>query len=371
MTTVSSPSTWLRGASEIAWRGIVIAAALLILGAGLWKLRVVFLPIFVALLLCSALAPLVTRLEARRWPPLLATWTVLLGAVLVIGGLFAVIIPPTVAESDAIVESVSTGVVDIENWLVDGPLDVDRAKVREYTENPGERVSELLKDSSASLMKGARTVGEVLTGALLALILTLLFLKDGRKFQRWSFDHLPPRHHDFARAAANKAWGALSGYLRGAALLGFVEGIIIGITLWIVGSPLWAPVAVFTVLAAFFPVVGAAISGTVAELVALASGGPADAFVVLIVAVVVQQLDNDFLAPIIYGRSLELHAAVILIALTGGAVLGGIAGAFLAVPVTGAVFGVANEAWTRFGRPWADQGRIGPDDSGHPLTSSG
>ena len=79
--------------------------------------------------------------------------------------------------------------------------------------------------------------------------------------------------------------------------------------------------------------VGAILSGVVATLVALAAGGPTDALIVGAVAVFVQQLDNDLLAPVIYGRSLSLHPVVILLAVTAATLLFGVAGAVVAVPV--------------------------------------
>lgn len=179
-------------------------------------------------------------------------------------------------------------------------------------------------------------------------------LKDGRRFQVWSLAHLPHRHRDLARAAGQRMFDALAGFLRGAATLGVIEGIIIGVTLWIVGAPLAAPVGLLTFLAAFFSIVGAIVAGGIAVLVALAGRGLAAAVIVVVVALIVQQLDNDLLAPFIYGRSLQLHPAVILVALTAGASLGGIVGAFVAVPLTGAIGAVSSELWDRHGARWVD-----------------
>jgi putative heme transporter len=359
-----SPWRWLHNASEVAWRSLVIALAVLAVGGLLWKLRVVVLALLVALLVTSVLAPAVVALARHGHRSLTATWIVLVGSVLIACGLFAVVIVPTVGESEAIVDAVSDGVVDIENWLVDGPLGVERSTIREVTEDPLARLGELAQASSSVIFAGVRTVGEILAGALLAIVLTVLLLKDGRQFQAWMLDHLPERHHDEIAATAGRAWGALAGFIRGAALLGLVEGIVIGVTLWLVGSPLYGPVAVLTFMAAFFPVVGAIVAGAVAVLVALAAGGPVQALIVLAVAVTVQQLDADLLAPLIYGRSLSVHPAVVVLVLTGGGVLGGIAGAFVAVPITGAVSGMAAELWERHGRPWARAGdrSESPDD---------
>ncbi len=91
---------------------------------------------------------------------------------------------------------------------------------------------------------------------------------------------------------------------------------------------------VFTFLMAFIPILGAIVAGAMAVLVALATGGTTAALIVLIVVIVVQQLDNDLLAPVVYGRSLELHPVTVLLAVAGGGALFGLPGTLLAVPVT-------------------------------------
>ena len=349
-----SRATAFRRLGEGAWRLLGLGLVVLAIGALLWKLRIVVLPVLIALLLCSALVPLVVRLEERGWKARWATLTVFVGFLLTVGGALTAIVPPTVNELEGLGDTIETALDEIEDWLVDGPLHLDRSEVQDVTEDPGGRLAELARSSSASLADSARLVGETLAGALLSLVLTFLFLKDGRRFQSWALDHLPHRHRDLARAAGQRSFDALAGFLRGAALLGVTEGAIIGLTLWIVGAPLAAPVALLTFLAAFFPIVGAIVAGAVAVLVALAGQGLGAAVIVLAVAVVVQQLDNDVLAPFIYGRSLQLHPAVILVALTAGAALGGIAGAFVAVPVSGALGAVAAELWDRHGAAWVD-----------------
>jgi predicted PurR-regulated permease PerM len=104
------------------------------------------------------------------------------------------------------------------------------------------------------------------------------------------------------------------------------------------------PIAVITFFAAFIPFAGAVLSGTVAVLVTLVTGGIGGALVVLAVAVLIQQLDNDFLAPLIYGRGLELHPLVVLFALAGGSALMGPVGALFAVPLSAVVVNVIADA---------------------------
>ena len=114
--------------------------------------------------------------------------------------------------------------------------------------------------------------------------------------------------------------------------------------MWLVGGSLAIPVAVITFFAAFVPFVGALVAGLIAVLVTLVTAGFGGAVVVAIVALVVQQLDNDLLAPWVFGRSLELHPLVVLVAITAGGTLFGAFGAFLAVPVSAVLINILAES---------------------------
>lgn len=339
--------TRLRRASDVVLRVGVLVLAVMAVGALAWYLKLVVLPIFVAAVLCTALVPPVVALERRGVRPLLATWIVFGGSLLVLGGIGWLVVPPTVDQFASMGDVVSDGLDDVEEWLVDGPLGLDRDQVREYTRDPAGQAADVLRSSSDQVVAGARTAGEVGVGALLTLVLTFLFLKDGRSVLGGALQRLPERHRPTAREVGERVWSAFGGFLRGAAILGTVEGLIIGGAMAVLGAPLALPVAVLTFFGAFFPIVGAVVAGTIAVLVTLASLGIGPAIGLLALVVLVQQLDSDLLAPFIYGSSLQLHPAAILVALTIGGSLGGIVGAFIAVPLLGAAWGTASVLWER------------------------
>jgi predicted PurR-regulated permease PerM len=164
------------------------------------------------------------------------------------------------------------------------------------------------------------------------VILTFFMLRDGDRFTDWALQQAPANRRNRLRAAADRGWQVLGSYLRGAALLGIVEAVLIGLTLLIGGGGLVLPVMILTFVAAFVPIIGAITAGVVAVLVALVTGGLGTAVAVGVVALVVQQLDNDLLSPWIYGRALALHPVVILLSVVAGGALFGIAGTLLAVP---------------------------------------
>ena len=353
----------LRTASDFAWRVLVVAFAVVAAAYALSRLWFVVLPVFIALLVSALLVPLVTRLEARRWPTLAATWTVFFGFFAVLGGIGILIVPAVVEEFSGLGPTLSQGVDRVERWFVEGPAGLQPEELDRYREEAGQRIGQVLRSSSGGLVAGALAVVEVVAGFVLALVLSFFFVKDGRRFQRWALAHVPDHRQELASALAGRAWRALGGYLRGAAFIGLVEAVVIGVTLWAVGGRLVIPVAVLTFFGAFFPLVGAVVAGIIASLVGLVSGGAGDAVVVAAVALVVQQFDNDLLAPLIYGRAIHLHPAVVLVSLATGGTVGGLVGAFLAVPVAAVTAALSNELWVRYGEMW----RVSPAPSVRPA----
>jgi predicted PurR-regulated permease PerM len=342
----------LKRASDIAWRLLVVAAAVLAAVYGLTRIWFVVLPVFIALLVSAVLVPVVTVLEHRRVPTLAATWLVFAGFLAALVGVGFLIVPAVADEFAGLGETLSEGVDNVERWLIEGPLGLEQEQLNRYRAEAGQRIGDFLRSSSSQLVTGALAVLEGLAGFVLAFVLSFFFIKDGRRFQRWARVHLPADREEVVSALARRAWQALGGYLRGAAFIGLVEAVIIGVTLWIVGANLAPAVAVLTFIGAFFPLVGAVVAGISATLVALVSGGPGDALLVATVAIVVQQFDNDLLAPLIYGRVVSLHPAVVLLTLAAGGTLGGLIGAFIAVPVAAVVAATGSELWERYGPAW-------------------
>ncbi|MGH9178436.1 MAG: AI-2E family transporter [Acidimicrobiales bacterium] len=326
-----------------SWRLLVLAAAL----AGvLWllgRLRIVLIPLVLTLFLSRVLAGPAAWLRRQRWPRGLAAAAVLLGFLGLLAGGVALIGAAVADEVDDLGPALSQAVDDMERWLVeDSPFDVDRSDIERWREALGDAVRTSLRTSGGAVVSRAILVVEVVVGLILGLIMTFFALKDGDRFLAWTNRLVPARRRELAAVMGRQAWTTLGGYLRGAALLGVLEGVVIGLALTLTGAKLAVPVAVLTFMAAFVPFVGAIVAGGVAVLVALGTAGVDAALVILIVAVVVQQLDNDLLAPVVYGRALNLHPVVVLLGITAGGALFGLPGSFLAVPVTAVGVNVAS-----------------------------
>jgi len=336
----------LQRAAAYAWRLLVVGAVLVALLWLVGQLLVVVIPVVVALLLTRALLRPAEWMKARGLPSSVAA---ALSMVLLLGLLAAVLfgVGASIAnEFDQLGPTVSEGVDDIETWLVeDSPFDIDAERIEELRTQAGDRLSEVLSSGGAVESTAVLAV-EFVAGILLALIVTFFLIKDHDTIVAVAVRPFADTRRHYLLQLGRRAWSTLGGYLRGVALLGVVEAVIIGATVWIVGGSLVAAVMVLTMLAAFVPIVGAIVAGVVAVLATLVTASPTAAIIVAVVAVVVQQLDNDVLAPVIYGRSLQLHPLVILLGIAAGSALFGIVGALLAVPVISVFINVVDEART-------------------------
>ena len=138
--------------------------------------------------------------------------------------------------------------------------------------------------------------------------------------------------------------------------------VFIGAGLLIVGVPLALPLAVLTFIGGFVPIVGALFAGALSVLVALVTNGFTAALIVLGIVLLVQQVEGNVLQPILQGKSLNLHAAVVLLAVAAGGTLYGIAGAFLAVPVAAAGATVLRYLFEQVDRTSEDDDTDAPAD---------
>jgi putative heme transporter len=312
-------------ASAVMLRVAIVVGGVVLVALGASRLMLVVLPVIVALLLTTLLCPLARALEGRGWRPAPAAFVTVLLAVLVFAGLWALIIPGVVSQSDDLVASVQEGAGKAAGVLE--PLGVGRADVDEAIDKG------LSSVQANQVITGAVLLTQWAAAVVLIVVLTFFFLKDGTRLWDWVVELFHEDRQPVLREVGDRSWAVLSAYVRGVFLVACIDAVLIGAALLIVGVPVAMPLIVLTFIAAFFPIVGAFVAGTAAVLVALVANGAVAALVILAVIVAVQQLEGNVFYPIVVGRRLKLHPVGILLALTAGGVLAGVAGAFLAVPI--------------------------------------
>ncbi len=323
----------LRLAAAIAWRFLVVAAAVAVVALALAKLRLVVLPVVLALFAAAVLAPAVGWFRRRGVPAALAAVAVILASLGFLATVVAVLAPRVANELGDVGASVSEGAERVTRWLLEGPLDLSADELDRWRERALDELRDRGGDIAGGVLGGAYLAVEIVAGLLLSLVVLFFFLRDGERMWPWVVGLFPGSARGRVDEVGRIAWATLGGYLRGISIVAFVDALFIGLALWLLGVPLVIPLAVLTFLGGFFPIVGAFTAGAAAALVALVTEGLTTALLVVAAATLVQQLEGNLLEPLIVGRAVKIHAVAVLLAVAAGAVVWGIVGAFLAVPL--------------------------------------
>lgn len=327
----------LRVTAAVGWRLLVVAAALWVIGQVVAYLSQIVVPVAIALLLAALLAPTVHRLVSWRMPRAFATLLVVVGALAVLGLLLTFVVQTIAGGVPALAGNLATSVDKIITWLTDGPLHLSPQQLTGIQD----QVVHTLQVNQASITQGvvttAATVGEVLTEFLLVVFTLIFFLYGGETI--WSFlvRGVPSHVRSRVDVAGRRGLAALVHYVRATAVVAAVDAVGIGIGLAILRVPLAMPLAMLVFLGAFVPIIGAVATGGVSVLVALVAQGPVAALIVLGIITGVMQLESHVLQPLLLGRAVRLHPLAVVLAIAVGLVVGGIAGALLAVPLLAVV----------------------------------
>ena len=323
----------------------------------LLQVKVVLIAVLVALILASAVGPAVKWLERRGWSNLLATLAAFLGILALVGGVLTGIVLAVRSEWDTLTASALEGWDELQRLVQSGPIPVDTAAIDSAVQQAGDFVTSGSFAGGAISGLGAAT--EFITGVVLMIVVLFFCLKDGEKM--WNFTLRWFRGERRAKLAesVDRSAQVLGGYVRGTAFVALIDAVFIGAALLALRVPLAIPLAVLVFVTAFIPVVGATIAGIIAALVALVTNGPVIALAVIGWIIVVNQIEGNILQPIIMGRTLSLHALMVLLALTVGTLVGGIFGAILAVPYTAVAWAVIQVWSSRY--QVGDDPVLGPD----------
>lgn len=328
---------WLRSAAAVSWRLLVVAGALYLVLYVLAHLRVIVLPVIIALLVTTLLLPPARWLRRRGLSNAPAAAVVMVGGMVALGLIIAAVAPSVAGQTDELSAGVEDGIQEASDILAQPPFNLSRREIKKRVEEGIDRLQENSGPVTEGVQSGAIIFGEVVTGLIITLLLTFFFLKDGRVMWDWVVGLLGAKRRPDFDEVGTRVFDALSGYVRGIALVGLVDAILIGIALLVVGVPLVVPLMLLTFFAAFLPLIGAFLAGLAAVMIALVDGGLTSALLIFGAVVLVQQVEGHLLYPLLMGRTVHLHPAVIILSLGVGGILAGIIGVFLAVPVAGSL----------------------------------
>lgn len=328
----------MRIAAAWSWRLLAVAGLVALVIFLVIQLRLIVVPMLIALLLSALLVPFSNWLQRHRWPKWLAVAVSEVGVLAIVAGLIWLTYVTVRAGGPELVQQSLVRWEDFKHWLLESPLHLSEDDIQRSMD---EFLAALQADLSV-VWSGALSVGtsvmHVLAGFLLVLFATLFILIDGRGIWHWIVRIFPRKARAAIIGGGEAGWITLSNFVRVQVLVAFIDAVGIGLGAYILGLfyggfPLVVPIAIVVFLGAFIPVVGAVLSGALAVFVALVFLGPWPAFLMLIIVIGVQQVEGHVLQPFLVGTAVKVHPLAVVIAVAAGGFLAGIPGALFAVPL--------------------------------------
>ena len=313
--------------------------------------RVIFAPLFLALIVVFVLNPFVSALQRRGIHRLVGA---AIGFLAFLAGLIALglVVFPSIADQasgfasefpdlyDQLAEQVvSTGErfgLDASIWSYD--------EILNYLNDPDNQ------DTILSIVFGR--IGTLTSGVfefilvfLLGPVVAFYLLIDLPNVQQRMLDLVPERNRAEFAYVGRRLNTAVGGFLRGQLLVAIIVGVMLSLGYWLIDLPFWLLIGLIGGVLNIVPFLGPWVGGFLGVFVALATTDLTTAFWAAVVAVVVQQIDNNFVSPSVLRATVRLHPAVTLLVLVLAGAVAGFWGIVIAVPLTAALKIIAGYWW--------------------------
>ncbi|MBR1825726.1 MAG: AI-2E family transporter [Alphaproteobacteria bacterium] len=329
-------------------RYMLILAVLLIAGGLMYALRSVLLPFVVGIAVAYFLDPLVNRLTrgdrisraAATSLVLAAFLLILLPLLILLGGMAVSQVSDFVVHLPEYVESFGEKVKVLIGRLQEYfPALIAEGKENLLAGNWGESLKPVVKVAQKIIANGFALVNLV-SLLLISPVVAFYMLRDWHGFTGRILDLVPKKHKKNVVDGMQAVDRIISGYLRGQALVCAALGTFYSLGLWLVGLKLGVLVGFIAGLISFIPYVGS-ISGFLMAMVLVVTqyGTLPKIIAVVVVFLIGQFLEGNFLTPKFVGENIGLHPVWVMFALLAGGVLLGLLGMIIAVPVA-AIIGV-------------------------------
>jgi putative heme transporter len=312
---------WIDRLAQWSWRLLaaigVLAVAVLIVG----QAPMVVAPVVLALVIAAAIEPVARMLRRRGWGTGRA-------AVAATGGTFLLILVLIVV---AVLQLAGPMAEAVEAAIASAAaLEDDAGGTLSWVQSLGETFEGSLLEAISTVFEVIAAIGVVL---LLSALLAFYFLRDGSRGWAAVVGRATSWRRDALDASGRDAVGILGGYMFGTAAISAVGAFSQLAIMLILGLPFAVPIAVLSFIACFIPYYGGFVTTGLAFLVAVGYGTPTQIVIMFVYTIVFNLVQGNIVTPLVYNRTVNLHPAVVLLAIPAGGAVAGIAGMFLAVPI--------------------------------------
>ena len=316
---------------EISHRTIIFTVFFLLLLWLLFQIRQIILALFVAVVLMSALNPIVDRIQRKYFPRILAivlVYALILASLILI---VASIIPPLVMQTGILINQVPA------HFQRMGILGIDLNSLVSQVPN--------LAEVPANILKFSLGLFSNLVGILAIFLIAFYLLLERKDLQRHLIVLFGEGQEKRAADFIDKAEKQLGGWVRGEIVLMTIIAVMTYFGLRILGIEFALPLALLAGVLEIVPNIGPILASVPAIIAGLAIS-PLMGLAVAALYFLIQQLENTLIVPKVMEKTAGVNPLVTILSLAVGFKLGGIVGAILAVPVVLLLQVVASEVFT-------------------------
>lgn len=330
----------LRTFAGYTWRILILLAGFAVFVVVLGRIFPVVFALFFAMLVTAWTQP-VMHLFQRFLPKIVSMLLALLVIAIAILTILYIVVSSTISEGPKFVSSLQSGFQEITGWLKTGPLKMSDDAVGNLLSQAQTLGTSVAKGLLGDAVGALGSIGTLVIAGSVFIFGVIFFLLTPKQIWDWLVSWVPKGLQTPFNTSGYIAWESISGYTRGIVIVALADATLVFIGLTIMQVPLAPALSAVVFLGAFIPVIGAPIATFFAFVVALAERGPVIGLLVILLTVVVGSFDGDVLQPLVMGKAVNLHPLAIVFAIAAGGIALGIVGALIAVPIAGAVYGVA------------------------------
>ena len=335
---------WVDRVAQWSWRILVSLVLVAILVGVFVSIPLVLLPIVLALIIAATVSPLVRWLQGRGWSRARASAAAVGGGFLGIIVLLLLTALSLVSGAEQMAGAAVTGASKV-NALSGGNL--------------GGFVSAVELGRSqivATVVSVANQIAGTIIVIVLSVLISFYLLRDGGALWQRLLGNARPAVRPELDAAGGRAFEVLGGYMSGTAVVSFVGAFSQLVIMIVLGIDFALPVFVLSFFLCFIPYIGGFISTGIALLLTIALGSTTDIAIMVVWTLVFNIVTGNIVSPLVYGRTVHLHPAIVLVGIPAGAAIAGILGMFMVVPVLGIISATWRTVLAAMGAPSGDAG---------------
>ena len=308
---------------EISYRTIIFAVSFLIAIWFLIQIREIIILIFLSIIFLSALLKPVNWLSARKIPRVLSVIIVYILVLTLISFIIGIIVPPLVKQSQDFISKLPQILSTVNNFLIFHQIPV---------ENFSNGIERQLEQLASNIISISTKIFQSIFLFITIFVFTFYLLLEWKKFIKFVTSPFSGRQEKIVESVITKVENGLGQWIRGQLSLSLIVGILTYFGLRLLGIPFALPLALIAGILEIVPIIGPIISSIPAILVGL-TVAPILGLAAAALFFIIQQIENNFIIPLVMSKAVGIQPPIIIVALLIGAKLAGVAGAFLAVPI--------------------------------------